>query len=205
MVRWRFGLATPSRGWISPQDPWFDPSMPTYNYDPEKAKQLLKQAGYPDGFELNVDIATQPLRVETAEAMQAQLAKVGVKMKLKPSEIGALITIWSAGNYEASLAWSGGTEDIDKFLANYRRSDPRSKALGCATPEMQDLIDKGAATMDQNERKKIYQQLDRAIYDIASDVFLLHAANNVALTKKVHDYKIALPVMFYFNDVWMDK
>ena len=74
-------------GAISPRTFGADPGLKPYAYDPVKARQLLTEAGYPNGFETRLAFGTyMPQVQEQAEAIAADIAKVGIKVKLEPFE-----------------------------------------------------------------------------------------------------------------------
>jgi peptide/nickel transport system substrate-binding protein len=94
----------------------FDASVPTYPYDPGKARQLLQEAGYPSGFATSlwyaVDRASEFEQV--AEYLQAYLGKVGIQLKLEKTTIQAQIRRMAAGNYGLALmVWNAALPDPD--------------------------------------------------------------------------------------------
>lgn len=71
-----------------------------YTYNPDKAKQLLAEAGYPDGFKATMVLTNDGPTTDMAQAIKAQWAKVGVDVNLQLKDPGAFMQIWSARNYD---------------------------------------------------------------------------------------------------------
>jgi peptide/nickel transport system substrate-binding protein len=93
---------------------------PDGNYDPEKAKQLLVQAGLPNGFTMDMYMGTAPTFQSVAQAIQAQLAKVGIKVKLTAMENTALAAARSKGEFTSSFASiQSGRPDPSQFIQNF--------------------------------------------------------------------------------------
>ena len=148
----------------------FDADLTPYAYDPELAKQLLSEAGYPNGFQTRL-AHTASERADLVAAVAGQLAAVGIDAALEPLETATFNATWT--DPEAAplrfLTWrplldpytllslvvsSGG------FLSRY--SDPAA----------QELIDAGAAETDPAERNRIYQQLGRVLHDSPAGIYL---------------------------------
>src|SRR3970040_1209662 len=86
--------------------PGYDPSYTGYAYDPEKAKQLLTEAGFPDGFETRLECIAVGPQPKLCESFQEDLAKVGIKLTI--NTLAAPNVIDDAGNGKTPLVWSGG-------------------------------------------------------------------------------------------------
>src|SRR5262249_9660032 len=69
---------------VHPTDPWYEDLLSVNPYDPDLAKQLLTQAGYPDGFEFTLDTPTYDPHPTVAEFLKSELAKVGVTVDINP-------------------------------------------------------------------------------------------------------------------------
>jgi peptide/nickel transport system substrate-binding protein len=80
-----------------------------YGYDPEKAKALLKEAGYGDGLNLMLYTANRPIYMNMAEVVQAQLEEVGITAKLNVMEWGAYLASTRKHEHQLFLYWAGPT------------------------------------------------------------------------------------------------
>lgn len=89
---------------VPPTDPWYEDLSKLYPYDVAKSKQLLKKAGYPDGFTVNLDVPPVNYAGNSQEFIAASLAKVGIKVNIKPVAWGEWIDrVFTKGNYDMTI------------------------------------------------------------------------------------------------------
>jgi len=169
------GTAKPMAGPVFDVTKGFDPTIKPYPYDVEKAKQLLKEAGYENGFKLR--LATPPQGVEgttntleVAQAIAAQLKEVGIEVELEITDPATQFERYKNREFQSYLfTWDTQVEP-DRYLYSLFDSDARGYYY--KNPEVDKLLRKGRATMDQNEREKIYKELHRMLYEDAPWGFL---------------------------------
>jgi peptide/nickel transport system substrate-binding protein len=145
----------------------YDPNVKPYAYNPEKAKKLLAEAGYPNGFDfvLNSPNGRYLNDKEMAEAVVGDLRKVGINASVRTPEWGILLSMMYSHNaYPAFLiGWGNTSFDADYTLSPYFRT---GQALSeYSNPKLDALIDHGATTMDKKKRLKIYSQAAKVIKD----------------------------------------
>jgi len=153
----------------------FDPNIKPYPYDVEKAKQLLKEAGYEKGFKLK--LATPPQGVEgttntleVAQAIAAQLKEVGIEVELDITDPATQFQRYKNREFQSYLfTWDTQVEP-DRYLYSLFDSDARGYYY--KNTDVNNLLRKGRATMDQAEREVIYKQLHKLLYDDAPWGFL---------------------------------
>lgn len=188
-----FGFGSPANSPLAPVNEGYDKSLNDYPYDVEKAKALLKQAGYPDGFDMN--IAVQGPDARTAQILQAMWKKIGVNLTVQQMESG----VWSkaafapegeklANRTDAVLAsWSSGLNGSDLQLRPLYYSQsaaPAGANLGFySNPEVDKLIDNAATTMDQKTRVADYVQAQKDIMHDAPHV-LLYVQDDLYASRK---------------------
>ncbi len=143
----------------------YDPEVRPYPYDPNEAKRLLTEAGYPNGFDfiLNSPSGRWGEDRETAEAVAGYLRKAGIKASARFLEGGTFITKWFAHDmYPAYLARFGdATWDAGAALFRLLRSG--SLFSNFYHPQIDALIDEGRATTDRQKRLKIYSDIAKLI------------------------------------------
>jgi peptide/nickel transport system substrate-binding protein len=168
------GLATPATGLLSPAHWAYEPHVRQFSYDPDQAKRLLDQAGFPDPdgdgplprFKLSYKTTTLDLRRRIAEAFKEQLSRVGIELDVRTYEWGTFYGDIKKGNFHLySLAWVGVTDpDIYYNLFHSDSVAPNGDNRGrYRNLEIDALLDKGRKSLIQTERKRIYSQVQRMI------------------------------------------
>lgn len=156
----------------------YDPSLPAYEYNPTFARQLLADAGYPDGFSVTMDLASSDNPSE-ALAVAGQLRQVGVNVQPKTLELAIFNTNWSQDKSgDLRFARWGGLQDpavflnfttiCGGFLADQFACDPDATALA----------KQAASTLDQDTRAGLYTQIARLLHDDPMGIYL---ANDVSI------------------------
>ena len=168
------GHAYPLESPIGPPQFSYSPDMePKYHHDPERARQLLTQAGYPNG--LDVEMFAPAGRYikdkELAQALVGQLARVGIRAKLTAQDWGIF---WPAVGDGKVPFWFGGRGSIidpDEYLHQYFRTGV-SKRIGFSDPVVDALLDQERTVFDQGERIKVLHQAMSEIMKRAPVAFL---------------------------------
>jgi len=149
-----------------------------YEYDPEKAKQLLAEAGFPDGFEATLWTRNTSEFIAIAENVAMQFEKVGIKAKVQAYESGTLFDMLD-NNQGTDLwigRWSPGTGEVDYAIRPNFHTDsfaPAGNNSGFySNPEVDRLLDEAIATADKEEALKKYAEAQRIIVEDAPWVFL---------------------------------
>jgi glutathione transport system substrate-binding protein len=176
------GFAKPLDSAEPPQITFYQKQNP-YPYDPAKAKQLLAEAGYKNGFETKIWGGNQTIRVTAMQFMQQQLAAVGVKATVEPLEAGVLDQrIWSVQKPEESGLemymgqWSSSTGDADWALRPLFATagfPPHLYNVGYySNPAVDKAIDGALQTADPEKRGAFYATAQAQIWKDAPWIFL---------------------------------
>ncbi|MDG9793483.1 ABC transporter substrate-binding protein [Brucella anthropi] len=136
----------------------------TYDYNPSKAKELLKEAGFEAGFTLNM--VTSGGGSGVPEAVKADLEKVGIKLELHNFQYAAAIEQWRSGKLDLFYDdWgSYGVGDVGLSVANFFKGTGDDVVKD---PEVIPLLDKAGKIMDRDERKQLYSKALKLIADKA--------------------------------------
>ena len=184
------------------------PSLWSYNtaikddpFDPEAAKKLLAEAGYPNGFETDlwampVQRPYNPNAKRIAELMQADLAKVGVKAEIKSFEWGEYRKRLYAGEHQTAMfGWTGDNGDPDNFLHTLLGCEAAAPGGGnvakWCNKDFQDLVVKAKSATDQAERTKLYEQAQVIFKEQAPWFTIAHAVQLKPVRKEVIDFKLS--------------
>jgi peptide/nickel transport system substrate-binding protein len=184
-----FGMAKPIGSHMDPLNPFYVDLSHLYEYDPQKAKALLAEAGYPQGFELVLRLAEPYLAYRRAgEIIASQLAKVGVKAKIEIIEWGQwLARVYRQADYDMTVM--GHAEPFD--LGIYANPDYYFRYHN---PKVQALMAEADATLDDARRRELYAQVQRLIAEDAVNVFLYNGPYLVGMRRTVHNWWTNLPI-----------
>ncbi|HEV8352799.1 MAG TPA: ABC transporter substrate-binding protein [bacterium] len=209
------GIAAPA---VNPMPPtiWgYNHSVQPYEYSVAKAKQLLAEAGYPNGFSTELywpnrarPYLTQPQKI--AEALQSQLAQAGIRAKLVTFEWGTYLSKTRNGEHPmAILGWIGDNGDPDNFL--YVLLDKDNTTVGKASNiafyksnAVHDLLIKAQQVTDQAQRAKYYEQAQVVIHNDAPWVPLVYGARVAAYRKQVQNFSLHPLQIFWLYRVWLN-
>lgn len=157
-----------------------------YVYNPQKAKKLLKEAGYPNGFETAImwSKGSGPQILELQKAMASYWAKVGVKIKedqLEKAEwIDKLVALDWQMNLQTNVVITG---DADYTLGRLYISEANRN--GYKNKKLDELLIKAKQSTDENEREKLYDQVNKIIWDEAVGIFPLQLKQIYAVRSNV--------------------
>ena len=161
-------------GPLTPQMFGYDASIKGYPYDPARARKLLAEAGYPDGVEIILESPAGRYQgdKEIAEALGGQWQKAGFKPKVQVAEWGAYFKRYLAKQFQDAyvLGLGGPMQDADEL---YNLVSSKGRGLYYKNERVDALFDLGRSTMDQAKRRQIYRDLQGAMVEDATWVFLL--------------------------------
>jgi peptide/nickel transport system substrate-binding protein len=168
----------------------------TYDYDPEKAKALLAEAGYPDGFSFSLSIPTSGsgnmLPIPMNEALQSDLAKIGVKVEIKPIEWAAMVTAFLGGevpdgadSVNISLSYQQ-----EGFWTSWYGTGSATNVGKYSNPEVDALFAQAKTELDDEARGAIYADASKLITEDAPWLFIESDMNPRATAKNVTGFEM---------------
>lgn len=154
------GMATPATGELTPALFGFTKNVPHYDYDPQKAKQMLADAGYPAGFESTLYwLNTAPK--EVLDTLLANWKAVGVNLKVNMVDAGTWVSTLGKGEPPMDY-FSAGRSDPNVYYKSFYHSSAFPPGLNAFYYSgADDLIDAGAREMDPTKRAAIYAQIQQ--------------------------------------------
>ena len=194
-----------------PSSIWsYTSNVATYEYSPDKAKMLLKEAGYPGGFStslwtLPVSRPYNPNGRKMGEMMQADLARVGIRVKLQTYDWGTYLDKVKHGEHQmVQLGWSSDNGDPDNFLYTLLSCDAVTRGSNNSrycSQEFDALIKHARVETDKAKRTQLYQ---KALFLLSSDVPIIPIAHSKVyriLSDRVVGYRINPFDMDYFSTI----
>ena len=161
-------------------------------YNPTKAKELLAEAGYPNGFSTTLWVNDNQSRIEMCQAMQAMLLEVGVQCNLEVLEFGSFISRTTAGDHDlAYFGWTTSSGDADYSYYSLEHSTQQGAAGNrsfLADPDVDKLIEEAPSHTNEEERKELYKELAIKLDEINNNIPVYYSSINVGANKKVEGF-----------------
>ena len=164
-----------------------------YEYDPEKAKELLAEAGFDDGFEMElwampVPRPYMPDGEKVAEVIQKNLEDIGITAKIVSYEWATYLEKASKGEADAfMLGWTGDNGDADNFIYVLLDKDNigSNNYTYFKNDEVHDLLIEAQTEVDEDKRIELYKKAQEIIYEDAPWVPLAHSTPLLAGAKEL--------------------
>ena len=169
----------------------YDPKIEPYSYDPQKAKDLLKEAGFPNGVEITFDsVQGRYLKdKEVAQAMAGMLEKAGFKVKLNLYEVSRVWDMQLKGEIGQLSVWGWGNQmfDADDTLYPEFHSFPKStqQRESDFDPEIDQWVEEARTTLDEKLRLELYSKVQARIKENAPWIYLFQQVDVYGVSNKV--------------------
>lgn len=200
-----FGICEPVQGPTASGTPWFFDYAP-YDRDLDRARELLAEAGYEDGFTMEIMPAVGfDETIRGAQVVQQQLAEVGIEVVIGAVEFGEWLERQGAGDFDAfMLSWLGLTDAEDYFFLQHRTGQAFN-FTGYSNPEFDELVDRGREVSDFDERFAIYEEANRILVDDAPYIFMYAKSEVKAWSPSVQGFVVRPDSAVNFWTVWLDN
>lgn len=177
--------------------PGYDTSLVAYEYDKQKASQLLTEAGYPNGKGLDLTLVTgnDEIQKSIAIAIQEQLKDVGVEIKLEQMLQASLLSDQEQGKFPFWRAsWGADYYDPENFMALFYSKNVTPNGpnrVGYSNPVTDELYERALKLTDMNERIKIYNEMQKIIVEDAPWLFLYYNEQVYLLQKDIEGFYVS--------------
>ncbi|MGH9580370.1 MAG: ABC transporter substrate-binding protein [Terriglobales bacterium] len=189
---WR-DLARPASSLLPPEHWAYSGQGPTYDYDPERARRILDEAGYVPRngvrFHLVMKTSTEESTRLLAAVLQQQFRQVGIALDIRSYEFATFYSDVVKGQFQLySLRWIGGNEDPDIFEHVFHSASvpPRRANRGYyANPRVDALLDEARREVDQEKRRRMYAEVQRLVAEDLPYIHLWYLDNVIVYSRRV--------------------
>ena len=206
-----FGQATPISGGVIPEWNWAYAGLTHFKpgADLEKAKALLAEAGFPDGFETSITVASSfPAMVAMAPIIQANLAAIGVKATISTMEIPRYWDeVWGPSNFDiTTMYWVSPLADPDDFVTNNYKCGMAINVQKSCSPDMDQLLDEAKSATTEDARKAAYKKQQELSLEQMPIVPLVNAWILTAHTDKLQGFRpMRTGFLKTLKDSWLEE
>ncbi len=190
------GKAEAAKNPMPPSIEGYNDAIQEYPYDLDKAKALLKEAGFEKGF--TIDLWAMPVArpympeaQKIAEVVQESLSKINVKAKIKSVDWATYVDKATKGDFDMfMMGWTGDNGDPDNFLYTLLDKDSigSNNNAQYSNDKLHDILIEAQTVADQEKRNELYKKAQEIIHEDAPWVPLVHTTPLLAASKDVANY-----------------
>ncbi|MFD1781017.1 glutathione ABC transporter substrate-binding protein [Fredinandcohnia salidurans] len=186
----------------------FHEGLKPYDYNLNKAKKLLAEAGFSDGLEVSLITMDSKERINLAEVMQSQLKEIGVKVNIEILEYGTFLERENNGETEMYItSWRNATGDADYNQYNLFHSSSHGAGGNrnfYSNDEVDRLIEEARRETNQEKRKALYEQVQEIEMEDALSIPVRVIENVAAISKNINGFSISPSGYLEINNVSID-
>ncbi|BCN32432.1 ABC transporter substrate-binding protein [Anaeromicropila herbilytica] len=160
-----------------------------YTFDVQKAKDLLAEAGYPDGFDMTITVPSNyQYHVDTAQVLVEQLKAIGVNAKIEQVEWASWLSdVYTNRNYQSTIIGVDAKLAPRDVLERYA-STASGNFINYKNPDYDKILDKAIKTTNDDEKVTLYKELETLLTNDAASVYIQDPPLLVAVNKKLGGY-----------------
>ena len=206
-----FGRGSPLEGLPIPSTSEFYDAAKArgWNYDPDKAKALLKEAGLADGFSCTMLATAQySMHKTTAEVCQQHLAEIGIQVQLNLPDWPTRVALGNKGQYELAVHGTSGDSNDPDALSQFidgELATSYARSFAMPTPKLHELLDAGRAEFDAAKRHAIYDQVQSVALDDAPMVSLCWRSQGYGIAKDVAGFHNLPGALTFYSGITLEE
>ena len=169
----------------------------TYAFNQEKAKELLKEVGYENGFDMEITVAFDyQIHVDTAQVIAHQLEKIGIKVAIRTIEFAQWRSeVYEDANYHTTIIGLGGKVEPHDIIVRFESSYYRN-FFNFSNAEYDKIVADGLLEADFAKRKALYDKAQAIVTDESAAIFIQDPGRDMACLKEVKGYT-AYPIIYW--------
>ena len=204
-----FGHGSVANTYLPMLPGWWDESVPAYDYDVEKAKELLAASSHPDGFETTILFTGTPASNEKAALIiQQNLAELGITVKLQALDFGAEWSKLQEGDFAMCKEWvSSDILDPDQMTTFAVVVDDRAMSYWTRydNPDVGRWAREAQVELDEAKRRDLYNKIQATVTEDAPFIFCYYLPDDAVFRSNVKGFKVLPTGNYRLEDVWLDQ
>ena len=202
-------FAIPANGPLAPGIFGYTEDIDAVEFDMDRARELIEEAGMTDGFTTSIWTNDNPQRQSIAVLVQEALAELNIEVDINVMEFGAYLDQTAAGEHDMFiLGWSNPTGDADygmyALFHSSQKGNPGNRSF-YENEEVDTLLDEGRREADPERREEIYAEVAQLLTDDAPMAFLVHTEYLNGVSDNVSGFSIDTSGIYQLKDVSIEQ
>lgn len=203
------GVGIPAEGPLAPGTFGYDENVEGLTYDLERAQELMEEAGYEDGFSIEIMTNDEAQRVNTAVYLQEALSEINIDVEVEQLEWGAYLEQTAQGEHEMFvLGWSTVTGDADygmyPLFHSSMHGDPGNRSF-LENDELDALLEEGRMETDPEARQEIYTEAQEKLVDLAPQINIHHQSQLTGVNNNVENFEVDALGIYQLDEVTLSE
>jgi peptide/nickel transport system substrate-binding protein len=189
---------------IGKASPYYNPEW-EYDFDLEKAKQLMIEAGYPDGLTVDHIAPKTPLEEPLAQVFKQQLAKIGINLELRVMEVPTFIDVFvRSREYSTCTCGREAWNDPALVIEFFMHTDAPGNRFGFSDPQVDAWLEEARSTFDFDTRYELYDKVEKyRIERAAPYIVATNGTRFAGLTERTMGWKSQRDMRYDFKGIWV--
>jgi len=183
----------------------YDTSVPKYTYDVAKAKQLLGEAGYPNGMDVELSGVSREVDLRMAQILKVNFDAINLRTSLSSRERIAWVQQMASGDYEFTTFRGPFRLDPDLHMGYRMSTGGSGNYAGWSNPSFDKCLEEGRSTYDEKQRQEIYKRCQTIVYEQAPFGFIWAQVFNNVYNKRLKGLETAFSGNFRLRRAWLDN
>ncbi len=204
------GGGIPAKGIYPPSHSAYNKYLQGYQYNPDRARELLREVGFPNGIKRVYELTCSktPAVLKRADVLKHMWEEIGIKIKINPLSWKDLLDKMHGGRTEIfMMGWAADTGEADNFLYPLFHSDSKGNGGNDCfydNRKVDQLIVQARKTTNPEKREEIFREIEKIIVDDAPMIFLTHNYNRVAVRNHIHGYYVHPLHIYPVENIWKE-
>lgn len=175
-----------------------------YQQNIEKAKQLMAEAGYPDGFETTIAVGLLDDIRGAGEILQKQLEQIGIKATIENLESGQYVDAWKNRTHEMMAGRNGAGTDPNRSVAFFYSTTGSANVWGYSNPAVDALCDQGKVTVDEAKREEVYKEAQKLLVNDSPNIWIASPMDYYFVRNEMKNFSPSTFNLEDFNNVTIE-